>query len=98
MESLSIYGRAHNVTSEIEIFNDSEFGMDVVICRYDDGIEVRRNCTEFHHLFDTKEEILFSHCASAFESDIHTTGGTISYDKIKWIIVEHATKLHDSHR
>lgn len=98
MKNLVIFGQSHDVNKEIELFDESEFGMDVAICRKDNGIEVRRNCTEFHHRFESDLNFGVEDTSSAFESNHHATGGTIKVKDIEWITIEPAFKMHDSHR
>jgi len=103
MNNLTIFGKEHPVDKEIELFDDSEFGMDCVI-RYRDDIdrhytgitETRHNCTEFHHLYNIEDK-QFDRLSSAFESDIHGTGGTKDIELIEWIQVTKATKKHETY-
>lgn len=96
--TLLINGTPHVWTEEIELFSTNEFGMNITIC-YDwfDGFrttETRHNCTELHHLFDKKDSRWFHELSSAFESDIHGTGGTKSVKNLRWIKLEQALKIH----
>ena len=93
MNKLIIFGKRHDVNTEIELLSERKHGMNITI-KYKKDIsnhyagkrDVRHNCTEFHHLF---ESTVNDRC-SAFESDIHGTGGTKDVDLIEWIKVRRA--------
>ena len=73
--------------------------------------ETRNNCTEFHHRYNTgqRERMVEDYdwnekqldenlpFRSAFESDLHGTGGTKVLDHIESITVTTATKLHENY-
>jgi len=68
MGILTIFGKFHSWNREVELDDDSEFGLDVTIVlkdrvRPDHTIPsctvIRRNCTEFHHLFDKESNAEF---------------------------------------
>jgi hypothetical protein len=73
---------ALDANKEHELFPISEFGFTAVIVLKDNTIEVRNNLTEIHHLFDCVIEK-----SIAFESDIHSTGGTMNIDKIDTVVI-----------
>jgi hypothetical protein len=96
--TLLINGEAHPWSEEIEVIDESEFGMNITIC-FDWSyrkrqVETRHNCTELHHLYHKERRDWFHQLDSAFESDIHGTGGTKSMNKLKWIKAEKALILH----
>ena len=110
MEKLIIFGVEHPIDKELELDDNSEFGMDITIeyvdgfHQRDDNVDVRQNCTEFHHLYNKKscdefkdEFHLMMGYRSAFESDIHGTGGTRDVFNIKTITVRLSTELHETH-
>ena len=122
MKQLIIFGKEHDINTEIEIIDESEFGMRAEIHinieqyikdikdSYDSAnidlyltrinkIEIRNNLTEFHHLFNRNENyiILKEEDDSAFESDIHGTGGTKKLKYIDKIIITKAEKLYDEY-
>jgi len=87
------------------LMSDSEFGLDITICikehklqgiNIESTIQTRHNCTEFHHRYNNSERV-FGETCSAFESDIHGTGGTMKIDIIEWIRVDSATKLNENY-
>jgi len=87
-QTLILFGAELDFNNEIEILSKDKFGMDITI--EFKGItkpEVRHNCTEFHHMFKTK----FAP-SSAYESDIHSTGGVIANEHVTKITVVKATK------
>lgn len=94
MAVLKVFNGFLNWDDEIEINLNNEFGLDCVIFLKDGGISYRRNCTEFHHRF---KEGIANREASAFESDIHSTGGVIELEKVDRIEVSLATHLSDQH-
>lgn len=61
-------------------------------------VETRHNCTEFHHRFNKKENLYNSDDNdSAFESDIHGTGGTKRVGDINWIKITKANIKHKNY-
>jgi len=100
-QTLMVHGKSLPWTEEIEIMDESEFGMNITINvdYYVVGnvTETRHNCTELHHLFDKGRVTSFEDMSSAFESDIHGTGGTKEMRKLKWVKAEKALKLHNSY-
>lgn len=105
MKQLIIFGKEHPIDTEIEILDESEFGMRAEIHYNIDAfvginkIEIRNNLTEFHHLYNRNENyiILKEEDNSAFESDIHGTGGTKKVKYIDKIIITKAEKLYDEY-
>jgi len=106
MERLTIFNVDYKVDEEVEMFGkDLVFGMDIFI-KYKLDIskpwaglvECRHNCTEFHHLYNIKEKADFEEPSSAFESDIHYTGGTKNVNQIEWIIVQRANGITKTNR
>tara|TARA_R110000851_G_scaffold319347_1_gene483658 strand:- start:2194 stop:3315 length:1122 start_codon:yes stop_codon:yes gene_type:complete len=99
--TLLINGEAHPWSEEIEVIDDSEFGMNITICydlSYRKGqVETLHNCTELHHLYDDKKSSWFHQKSSAFESGIFGTGGTKGMNKMKWIVSVPANKKHKNH-
>jgi hypothetical protein len=101
---LTIFGRQHDSSKEIEIISDKEFGMKATIIYkkecYDGNTEVRNNLTEFHHLYNKDRVNELKHpelyYESAFESDIHGSGGTKYIKRLDSITIEYDTKLHDN--
>mgnify|MGYP006094205175 CR=1 FL=1 len=68
MGSLIIFGKYHSWDNEIELEDDSEFGMDITIVikervnrsyTLEACTQVRNNCTEFHHLYNKKGNAKF---------------------------------------
>jgi hypothetical protein len=103
MKKLIIFGQNFDVDSELELKVNDELGLDCHIKFKDDidapwagKVEVRHNCTEFHHLYNF-EDRSFDKMSSAFESDIHCTGGTKSVSDIEWIVVVKAIKLNSEY-
>jgi hypothetical protein len=123
MKQLIIFGKEHPIDTEIEILDDSEFGMRAEIhydikecmkymiengvseadidlyCDRINKIEIRNNITEFHHLYNRNDDynILKEEDNSAFESNIHGTGGTKKVKYIDKIIITKAEKLYDEY-
>lgn len=102
MENLIIKGKIHPVDKEIEIvFN--YFGADILIIFNDNTFTVRKNCTEFHHLYNKKSTDEINEPSSdftyrsAFESDIHQTGSNIEVSRIKSIIIQTSNQIYDKH-
>jgi hypothetical protein len=97
MSMLIVFGVQQSWSEELEVMmNKHPFGMDCLIVYKDGKNEWRRNCTEFHHKFGrSMTGIGFD---SAFESDIHSTGGTVAMDKIERIDVIMSERLYDQHR
>jgi hypothetical protein len=93
---LIVNGVELDPNQELEIFNDDK-GFDIYVTYKPDSFLAKHgvyeatvhNCTEFHHLF-SKE-------SSAFESDIHCTGGTRKVNELDCIIVSDATVLHETY-
>lgn len=94
MGILIVFGKPLNWSDEIELTVGSEFGLNCTLFMKDGKISYRRNCTEFHHRF---KEGIGDREASAFESDIHSTGGVVELDKVDRIEVELASHLYDEH-
>ena len=92
MNTLILFGAKVKWDNELEVISEDEFGMDITIHMVDGTKQTRHNCTEFHHLFDSYFEQ-----ASAFESDIHSTGGTIDLKRMTKIEVIKATKLNETY-
>lgn len=92
MSKLVLFGANIDWNREIEVNSIDEFGMDVIIHLKDGTSQTRNNCTEFHHRFDS---VIAE--SSAFESDIHSTGGTMELKRIDKIEVVLATKKHENY-
>jgi len=94
---LLINDAQQNWGKEMEL-NGANFGFDCEV-RYKDGwVETRHNCTEFHHLYTDSAKIRWgSEARSAFESDIHGTGGTVDLDEVELIHVRTATKKNSQY-
>jgi hypothetical protein len=108
MSKLIVFGRELNWDDEHEITLEG-YGMNIEISvkelkRPDYTIkaevETRHNCTEFHHRFDKMRRVTdkiyidSDEDNSAFESDIHSTGGTKRVGDINWIKVTVAEEKH----
>ncbi len=88
MKKLIYLGTELNVNKEHELFpTDKTLGFDAIIVYKDGHGEVRHNLTEVHHLFKSPFEQ-----SIAFESDIHSTGGTAKVQDIEIVIVVLATE------
>jgi hypothetical protein len=94
MAKLVVFGQVQSWNKELEIKVNGGNGLDCYITLNNGEQQIRRNCTEFHHRFDSMGSVP----ASAFESDIHSTGGTIDLDKVVSIEVVMASKLHEDYR
>ena len=98
MGNLVVFGQKQAWGQELEILiNHSPLGIDCVLT-YKDGesrtkTETRHNCTEFHHRFDSFN----GRASSAFESDIHSTGGTVDIDRLESIEIRMADRLNESY-
>lgn len=87
MKKLIFLGTELNVNKEHELFpTDENLGFDAIIVYKDGRGEVRHNLTEVHHLYKSPFEP-----SIAFESDIHSTGGTAKVQDIEIVIVVLAT-------
>tara|TARA_R110002126_G_scaffold271729_1_gene415620 strand:+ start:356 stop:688 length:333 start_codon:yes stop_codon:yes gene_type:complete len=108
---LLINGVEHQWDKEIEITRD-ELGFDCTITfkadsPFGDTVQVRRNCTEFHHLYNKRQQddlvkVIVTtdyvvEYSSAFESDIHSTGGTHRVSYIESIVVDDSKVIHDKY-
>ena len=93
MKKLIIYGVEHDWDLEIELFNETEFGMNITIMFEDGHQEQKYNCTEFHHRYNR----FTNDIRTAFESDIHSTGGTREIYKMASITIVKAEKKHKTH-
>ena len=82
MKKLIYLGTELNVNNEAELFAENKLGLDAIIVYNDGRVETRNNLTEIHHLYKTpfKPSI-------AFESDIHSTGGTVDIEKINIVVI-----------
>jgi len=97
------FGKEHDPAQELEILvvPTNPFGLKATITLSDEAPqgwrnEVRRNLTEVHYWFDKSRELVGNGCnQTAFESDIHGTGGTMDNKYIKTIVVEYDTELRD---
>ena len=88
MKKLIFLGTELDVNKEHELFpTNKTLGFDAIIFYKDGHGEVRHNLTEIHHLFNTVFEP-----AIAFESDIHSTGGTAKVENIEVVIIVLATE------
>ena len=112
-KSLIIFNVETDWFSELELKDDSEFGMDAEIFFTSGRSEIRHNLTEFHHRYDREwntnwrnhpefEMGLPNHMGgmtdeSAFESDIHGTGGTIPLSKVQMIVIKKATSKNEEY-
>ncbi len=88
MKKLIFLGTELDVKKEHELFpTDENLGFDAIIVYKDGHGEVRHNLTEVHHLFKghTFEPGI------AFESDIHSTGGTAKVESIDTVVIVLAT-------
>lgn len=94
MGELIIDGVEEPWSMELEIFNE-EFGFNVEITFKDGFVQTRNNCTEVHHLYQSI--ITTKTKRSAFESDIHRTGGTVAIEEVDKIVVTTATKIEESY-
>lgn len=106
---LNIFGKTHNWMEEIELFDDSKYGMDITIVYKEgswcEGTDVRHNCTEFHHRYNKKTNEKMNKemnggmmsDSSAFESDIHQTGGTMPVENIESITIVKAKSKNYTH-
>ena len=90
---LTINGIVVDATKELEMFRP-ELGYNCFI-KLNDGRDddYRYNCTEFHHLYNMKYASSRG-LSSAFESDIHGTGGTLDIRDIDSITIVDALKIH----
>jgi len=97
-------------SDQIELFcsNKHLWGFDCTVTYLNGNVEVRHNITEFHHRYDidehdmshpsfesTDEDAKYFTGGSAFESDIHKTGGTVELNTVQEISIVYATELHD---
>ena len=98
MGELIIDGIEKPWTEELEIFNE-EFGFNVEITYKDGVIQTRNNCTEVHHSYESCYTLISveNKKRSAFESDIHRTGGTVAVHEMNKIVVTTATKIEESY-
>jgi len=116
---LIIFGKEVDSTIEHEIECNTKFGLKATI-KYNKDIvptykdKVRRNLTEFHHLYNKESvEKCWIECygdinhienlrsvkhelSSAFESDIHGSGGTQKVIYINEISIEYDTSLAEN--
>ena len=104
MKTFKALDHSINWSQELEIIsnNSQPYGFDVTITYTTESIakwnklgldlsepEIRHNCHEVHHNFRKG--------MSAFESDIHSTGGCLEHYELQSIVVNVATKLHDNY-
>lgn len=88
MKKLIFLGTELDVNKEHELFpTNKTLGFDAIIVYKNGHGEVRHNLTEVHHLFNTVFEP-----GIAFESDIHSTGGTAKVQDIEIVIIVLATE------
>jgi hypothetical protein len=89
MKKLIFLGRELDVNKEHELFpTNKTLGFDAIIVYKNGHGEVRHNLTEVHHLFKGHS----FEAGIAFESDIHSTGGTARVHEIEIVIVVLATE------
>lgn len=98
MNSLTILGKEHNPNTEIEVFNENEFGFKVTVqftpeSWYPEKTLVLNNVTEVHNLYSS----LRDNKSIAFESDLHGTGMTKEHKDILSVTVEHSDKLEEEY-
>ena len=92
--SLIINQKALETTKEHELFKDS-FGYNALIIFKDDSVEIRTNLSEIHwrynmHYDQNRHKV-------AFESDTHSTGGTVEISKIRSVVCWDAKISHDDY-
>lgn len=91
MTRLIYLGTSLDIGKEHELHSDNEFGFDVTITFNGGSIQTRNNVTEIHHLYKSYSP------AIAFESDIHSTGGTVRLNVIDVVVIVMAKFRHDSY-
>lgn len=91
MTRLIYLGTPLDIGKEHEFRSDNEFGFDITITYNGGEIEFRNNITEVHHLYKSYSP------AIAFESDIHSTGGTVRLNDIDVVVIVMASFKHDSY-
>jgi|LakMenEpi03Aug12_release.lakeMendotaPanAssembly.Ray.scaffolds.fasta_scaffold4151243_1 hypothetical protein len=92
MKYLIYLGTELNVNNEIELFTENKLGFDAVIIYNNGSVETRHNLTEVHHLYKTPFEP-----SIAFESDIHSTGGTVKVEDIDSVVIVLSAVKHENY-
>ena len=88
MKKLIFLGTELDVNKEHELFpTNKTLGFDAIIVYKNGHGEVRHNLTEVHHLYKNPFEP-----SIAFESDIHSTGGTAKVQDIVAVVIVLATE------
>ncbi len=75
--------------SEIEMFSTNPFGLDAFVSFNDGTFEIRRNCTEIHSRYYLERNKI------AFESDLHSQGGTVSIATIAMVKIIKSNELSE---
>ena len=88
MKKLIFLGTELDVNKEHELFpTNKTLGFDAIIVYKNGRGEIRHNLTEVHHLYKSPFEP-----GIAFESDIHSTGGTAKVQDIEAVVIVLATE------
>ena len=91
MRKLIHLGTELNINIEHELFTEHEFGFDAIIIYKDGEVQTRNNLTEVHHLYKSTFESI------AFESDIHSTGGTVRLEDIDIVVIVLSVIKHENY-
>lgn len=91
MKKLIYLGTELNINIEHELFTENKFGFDSIIIYKDGEVQTRNNLTEIHHLYKSPFDSI------AFESDIHSTGGTVRLDEIDIVVIVLSAIKHENY-
>lgn len=100
MGTLTINGVQHDWNKELELFFEEGFGVHAVVVMSENDPHNagetfhKRNLTEFHHLYNAGRG---DKPQSAFESDIHGTGGTLYLYRMESITITDETQKAESY-